>query len=138
MPSRAYVREPPFNHLDPTSLESTFPQILAHNFHLSLFVGKQENRTRGNMRRSHERAPLPNLPTPAILRPPHLPLIHRQGKRAPRNFISTRAAEVMFPLRFTKCTYLILPLILLQREREGREIRRNGSDDDNDGGGQWG
>ena len=37
--SRAYARKPPFNHLDLTSLESTLPRILTHNFHLSLIAG---------------------------------------------------------------------------------------------------
>ena len=57
-------------HLDSTSSESTFPNILAHNFHLSLLAGRQDNRTRGKAHRAHERAPLPNLPTPYTSLPP--------------------------------------------------------------------
>ena len=69
--------EPPFNHLDSTSSESTFPHILSHNCHFSLFTGSQDNRTRGKVRRDHERAPLPNRTTPVTIAPltPHLSLI---------------------------------------------------------------
>ena len=37
VPSRAYARKPPFNHLYSTSSESTFLCILAHNCHFSIF-----------------------------------------------------------------------------------------------------
>ena len=40
----------------------------------------QENRTGGKARRAHERAPIPNLPTPGYIAPhTHLPLIRRRG-----------------------------------------------------------
>ena len=66
IPSHSYVREPPFNLLDSTSLESTFLRILAHNFHLSFFADRTISR---KAHRAHELAPLPNLPTPETLRP---------------------------------------------------------------------
>ena len=40
VPSHAYSRDTPFNHLDSTSSESTFHRILAHNYHLSLFTDR--------------------------------------------------------------------------------------------------
>ena len=67
-------------HLDLTYLVLTFPCILSHNYHFSLIMGRQDNRTRGKSCRSHERALLPNLPTPETLFLPHLLLIPRQGK----------------------------------------------------------
>ena len=66
LPLRAYSREPPFNHLDSTSSESTFLCILAHNCHFLLFAGRT---TGGKLCRSHVRALLPNLPTPETSRP---------------------------------------------------------------------
>ena len=67
-PPCAYARETPFNHLDSASLGSTFPHILAHNYHFSLFVGRQNNITRVKVRISHERAPPPNRTTPETSR----------------------------------------------------------------------
>ena len=61
--SRDYVREPPSNHLDLTSLELTLPLILVNNCYLYSHVLRQYNRTRGKACRSHERAPLPILST---------------------------------------------------------------------------
>ena len=53
-------------------LETLFEQT---QFLFLTFRG-QDNRIRGKVCRSHEHAPLPNLPTPTTLRPPpHLPLI---------------------------------------------------------------
>ena len=48
VPSCAYVRETPFKHLESTSSELTFPNILSHNCHLlSLFaVNTTEQRER--------------------------------------------------------------------------------------------
>ena len=48
--------------------------------------------------------------------PPHLPLIHCKGKphAALRHSASLRAAGGMFPFHFTKCTHLVIPLILTQ------------------------
>ena len=69
--------EPPFNHLDSTSLESTFPRIFAHNCHFSLFAVRATRAMRADTMIeicsptcTPQRHPSPN----------HLPLIHRQGK----------------------------------------------------------
>ena len=58
VPSRAYVREPPVNHFD-----STFSRIPPHNLTISISPILEKARI------SHERARLPNLPTPMMLRP---------------------------------------------------------------------
>ena len=78
------MREPPFNHLDSTSTESTLPRILAQNYHFSIFADRQDNRTRGKTCRDHDFSILPNVPTPTISRPPHLPIILCQGKHHAR------------------------------------------------------
>ena len=64
---------------------------------------------------SHERAPLPNLPTPIKLRPNYIPLIHRQGKlhADSRHFASPRVAGRVSPLNFAKPFLCSLTLLFL-------------------------
>ena len=97
---------------------STFPHIIPHNCHFSPFA-RQDNRTRGKACRAHDRAPLPNRPTPATSPPPpYLPLIPCQGKRqaraAPFRVVACRWRN--FSLAFCEiispCTHLVLPSLL--------------------------
>ena len=86
-PSRAYARKPPFNHLDSTSSELTFPCILAHNrqlyFHF-LREGQQGERRADPMSTLHS----PTWPPHIYLSSPNIPLIYFRGKlhAAPRHF----------------------------------------------------
>ena len=82
---------------------STFPRILAHHCHFSLFAGRT---TEQRERRAYPMSALlsPTRPPHKNCSPPHLPLIHRQGKlqAAPLHSASPRAAAGMFSLRFLK------------------------------------
>ena len=90
VPSRDYIRDPPFNHLDSAYSESAFSCVLAHNFHFySRFEGK-ENRTSGKALRAHERASIPNITAPDTPLP-RLLLIPCQVKRNPNIFASPHA-----------------------------------------------
>ena len=86
----------------------------SHYCHFSFFAVRT---TRGKAR-FPERAPLPNQPTPAALRPPHLSLIPCQGKRhaAPSHVVACRWRNVSLTLHkiFSPCTHLVLPSLLPQ------------------------
>ena len=97
----AYAREPPLNHLDLTSLGSTFPSNLVHNCHLSIFTGRETEKgkgaqspwdiysTRPDQPRDISPHPISNLSTTKV-------------SSTLRHFSLPRAAGGMFPLRFAK------------------------------------
>ena len=118
------MREPPFINVDLTPLELTFPCIFPHNFHLSLLVGRiiEQGRRRTEPTGALHCSPLPNMITPEILHPPHLPLIPHQDNFALHYFAFPRASLGIFPLRFAKSFLRALTLFLLWYWLDGGEI----------------
>ena len=121
IPLRAHARQPPFNHLDSTSLEPTFLRILTYNCHFSLLSGRT---TMGEARRNHECAILPNIPTPETSVPtpstiyplPRLdPCSAAPFRIAARHWRNVLPAfrEIVSP-----CIHLVFPQLLPLRERE--------------------
>ena len=98
-----YLGEPPINHIYLTSLESTFPHILTHNFHFSLFAVRtieQGESSAHPMRALH----YPTCPPQRHCVPPHLQPTPRQGnlRTAPRHFASPNADGGTSPLHCMK------------------------------------
>ena len=124
VPSRAFAREPPFNHLDSTSPESILLCTLAHNCHLYSHFS-QSGKKQGERRAEPMSAILsPTYPPPRYCYLPHLSLIHFQGKihAATRHYGSLRTAAGIFSFHFAKLflhalTLLLLCYILSRRER---------------------
>ena len=106
------MRESPFNHLDLTSSVLTFPRILTHNFHTSLFAGRTTEQVE---RRAEPMSVLvsPTFPPQRHRAPTYIQIIPLQGKLCaiPRHFVLPCSAGVIFPLCFAKCTHLVLPYI---------------------------
>ena len=119
-----HALEPPFDHLYSTSLEFNSLPILAHNYHFSSFTEKN-NKTSVKARRSHESAPLPNLPISATsLPPPPPPTYHLAPAKVitthvSRHLASPCAIGIIFPLCFAKCTHLVLYLLSSRQEMGG-------------------
>ena len=98
-----------------------FPLHPCSQFPFITFRGQVEQQNKGKDTQSPWvlSAPQPSHPHNIAHPPPHIPIIHRQGKRVSRHFTSPSTAGGLFPLHFAKCTHLILPLLLSRRDRGG-------------------
>ena len=80
VPSRAYGKEPPFNHFD-----STFSRIPAQPSESLFFAGMTTEQ--GESHSTHQRAPLPNTPTTATSLP-YPPPNYNPPRQSPRHSAS--------------------------------------------------
>ena len=118
VPSRAYARETPFNHIDSTSSRPTFSCILAHNLTIIIYHFLREGRKTEQGERREELMSMlrsTTAPNPWNRSHHHLPLITCQGKlhAAPRHSASPRASGGKFPLCFAKYFPLALTFVFI-------------------------
>ena len=121
------MREPPFNHLDSTSSESTFHCILAHNYHISLCAGQQGERCSEPMSALRS----PTGPSQRHCAPPTSHLSSAEVSSTPRHAIPRLCAQECFPCVLRNHFSMHSPCSSFAVALTGEGGRRS---DDNDGG----